>query len=113
MAFRHATISLGAKCVPGVGDTERVGAAVTSADMAYTSWEEVPDRLLATEAPPLNDVDRIWREDRARIRCRSCSRHYIARVSDTPDCADCRSGKPPRPMPDEDRSGDQTVSRAR
>jgi hypothetical protein len=88
-------------------------AAVTSVGMNYASWEEVPDRHLATENPPRRDVDRIWREDRARIRCRNCNRHYIARVSDTPDCDDCRSGKAPRPMPAVDASEYQRISRAR
>lgn len=81
--------------------------------MQYASWDEVPDRLLATENPPRSDVDRIWREERTRIRCRNCNRHYIARTSDTPDCDDCRNGKPPQRLPTADASGDQKISRAR
>lgn len=81
--------------------------------MNYVSWDDVPDRLLSWDNPPRSDVDRIWREPRTRIRCRNCNRHYIARVSDTPDCDDCRSGKSPRPLPVIDASGDQKVSQAR
>ena len=81
--------------------------------MRYASWEEVPDRLLALETPPTNDVDRIWREPRTRLICGSCGRHYFARTSDNPPCKDCRLGHPPRQLPMVDITGDQTICGAR
>jgi hypothetical protein len=81
--------------------------------MRYTSREEVPDRFLALEHPPLSDVERIWREPRTRIRCGSCDRYYLARTSENPRCEDCRFGKTARSLPTVDTSGDQTISAAR
>lgn len=81
--------------------------------MRYLSWETVPDRLLARETPRVSDVDRIWREPRARLICGSCGRHYFARTSENPPCEDCRLRRPARPIPEIDTAGDQTTSAAR